>query len=244
MKMGLRIAVCDDVAEDRAAICTALKDCFAARDVCAGIEVFSHPDELLSVAHAKPFDLYFLDIILPMVDGLSVAREIRGFQEKTPIVFLTNSRDHALEAFGVQAFDYVVKPWTHVQVNAVLDRFLSFVGRESANVVSLKTTDGVCRVDVGTIVYVTAAKAANCKTLHLRDGKTIDVRMTLEALAEVCSVSSGRASLFADGRYALVNPYHVRSIVGETVTFGTGETLRIHRSSVVALRRMVADLPW
>jgi len=80
-------------------------------------------------------------------------------------VFFTTSRDHALEAFGVQALDYVMKPWKRSKFEETLDRALSSVGRESAKFVSVKTSAGLCRVDAGTVVYVTAAKAANCKNL-------------------------------------------------------------------------------
>jgi len=244
--MGTRIAICDDTPADLAAIRTALDDFLTARGVSAAVKTFPHPDALLSAACAEPFDLYLLDVVMPMVDGLSVVRELRRSQECVPVVYFTTSRDYAIEAFGVHALGYVLKPWSSQQFDETLERAFRSVAREAGRLVSFKTSDGLCRIDVGTIVYVTAAKAANCKTLHLNDGKTVDVRMTFEALADICGASAaqGGVPFFADGRYALVNPYRVRSISGETVTFDNGATLAIHRNSVAALRHTVSDLPW
>jgi len=240
----LRIAVCDDAPADLEKIRLALDAFLSARSVKADVEVFAHPDSLLSAAYAAPFDLYLLDVVMPMVDGLSVARELRRFHRRVPVVYFTTSGDYALEAFGVHALGYVVKPWTRRQFDETLAAALESVKKDTRHFLSVKTSEGMSLIDIETIVCVTVAKTANHKTLHLQDGRAVDVRMTLESIAKVCSEGPGGIPFFADGRYSLVNPYHVRSIVGETVTFDNGETLAIHHNCSAALRRAVAGLPW
>jgi len=239
--MQLRIAICDDTAADREAIGTALNAFLTARGILARVASFAHPDNLLVAARQEPFDLYLLDVVMPMIDGLAVVRELRAFQRDAPVVYFTTSKDHALAAFGVHALGYVVKPYTRAQFDETLDCAIRSVARDAGHFVLLKTAEGLSRLDAGTIVYVTASKVANCKTLHLENGKTLDVRLTLDALAEAFR---GHVPFFADGRYALVNPYRVRSISGEMVTFDNGATLAIHRPSVAALRNAVSALPW
>lgn len=69
---------------------------------------FSDGDQFLrSVTLMKP-DVIFLDIKMPKIDGLTAAREIMALDSL--IVFVTAFEKHAVEAFQVQAFDYILKP--------------------------------------------------------------------------------------------------------------------------------------
>jgi len=242
----LRIAICDDSAEDREAIRAALTDYMNTRDILAEVEVFPCVEDFLTASCDAPFDLYLLDIVMPQLNGLQVAKELHRFQEHAPVVYFSTSKDYALEAYGVQALGYVVKPWTREQFDGTMDLVFDAVGKKDEVFVMFKTQDGLRRFDISKIVCVTVSKTANFKTIHFCDGETIDVRMTLDAIMDACRGFSGkgRVQLFADGRYALVNLYRVRSISEETVTFDNGDSLMIHHKNVAALRRAVVALPW
>jgi len=207
----------------------------------AQIETFQHPDALLEAAHAAPFDLYLLDVVMPMVNGVATAREIRSFQDNATIVFLTSSKDYAVEAFGVQARGYILKPWTRREFDEALTPVFASIEKPANDAVTLKTADGICRLLSSRILYVSASQMANVKSIHMVDGQVLDVRTTLESLLELLPKSH---PFFVDGRYALVNPYHVSSIAGTTVKFDNGATLEIHHKSVPALRKMVISLAW
>ena len=58
-------------------------------------------------------DLLLLDIFMPERTGIEVARELRQLDWELPVVFLTTSTEHALEAYGVDAVQYLVKPLKH-----------------------------------------------------------------------------------------------------------------------------------
>jgi DNA-binding LytR/AlgR family response regulator len=65
------------------------------------------PIEALSVVQNQPVDLLFLDIHMPQISGLDVARLLKG---KTRIVFTTAYSEFAVECFELEAFDYLLKP--------------------------------------------------------------------------------------------------------------------------------------
>jgi DNA-binding LytR/AlgR family response regulator len=67
----------------------------------------------------KP-DLCFLDIVMPVMDGIELAENLRKGGFSGEIVFLTSSNDYAKESYRVKAFDYLGKPPTPKSVRDVL----------------------------------------------------------------------------------------------------------------------------
>ena len=67
--------------------------------------------ELLTHYRAN-YDVIFLDIQMPELDGLSAAAEIRKNDKDVIIVFITSLAQYALQGYKVQAYDYIVKPFT------------------------------------------------------------------------------------------------------------------------------------
>ena len=56
------------------------------------------------------YDLYLLDIFLPDGNGMTLAQNLRKKEITSPIIFITSSRDHALDAYTVNAVQYLLKP--------------------------------------------------------------------------------------------------------------------------------------
>ena len=86
---------------------------------------FSSGKELLvHVRKGRRFSLYVLDVILgERENGIEVAREIRMLDSGAQIAFLTNSREHAVDAFAVRAIHYLVKPVTEQSLMSILERW-------------------------------------------------------------------------------------------------------------------------
>jgi two-component system response regulator AlgR len=89
-------------------------------------------DALRACAAHDP-DLVLLDIAMPGVDGLEVARHLAAFEPRPAVVFCTAFDAHALSAFEAQAIDYLVKPVRPERLAAALDRVRTFAaGRQHA----------------------------------------------------------------------------------------------------------------
>ncbi len=74
----IHIAICDDAPQELKNISLRIKKYIASNDLDAEVEEFSHPDALLLASEKTPFDLYLLDIIMPMITGIDVGRELRN----------------------------------------------------------------------------------------------------------------------------------------------------------------------
>jgi DNA-binding LytR/AlgR family response regulator len=66
--------------------------------------------EALRLLHATSVDAVFLDIAMPGLTGLELAKVLAQFKEPPPVVFVTAHDEHAVDAFEVNAVDYVLKP--------------------------------------------------------------------------------------------------------------------------------------
>ncbi|ADX72540.1 DNA-binding response regulator [Pseudarthrobacter phenanthrenivorans] len=66
--------------------------------------------EALQALASAPVDAVFLDIHMPAVSGLDIARAIAGNSRPPAVVFVTADEDHALDAFELAAVDYLLKP--------------------------------------------------------------------------------------------------------------------------------------
>ena len=121
----MRIAICDDDGALRSDLRSALDRSLAGRNVRARYQEYTAGERLVAdAANGDPFDLVFLDVYLEGVDGVSAARALRAVDAAVPIVFLTVSREHAVESYEVRATDYLMKPLDPAAIERVLDRVL------------------------------------------------------------------------------------------------------------------------
>ncbi|WLI76830.1 LytTR family DNA-binding domain-containing protein [Kosakonia sp. H02] len=78
-------------------------------------------DVLKYLQHNK-VDVIFLDINIPSLDGVLLAQNISQFAHKPFIVFITAWKEHAVEAFELEAFDYILKPYQESRIINMLQK--------------------------------------------------------------------------------------------------------------------------
>ncbi|MFC5702358.1 response regulator [Cohnella faecalis] len=86
------------------------------------VGAFSNPLEALAHLPALQPDVAFLDVEMPKLGGMELARKIGECCERTRIIFATAHKEYALEAFNVYAFDYILKPVTPAAVERIAAR--------------------------------------------------------------------------------------------------------------------------
>ncbi|AMM25505.1 LytR/AlgR family response regulator transcription factor [Variovorax sp. PAMC 28711] len=107
--MTLKTLIVDDEALARSRLRTLLGDCHApGADVVA--EAAQGSDAVLHLNSGAPLDLVLLDIHMPGMDGIEVARTLRGRPDAPAVVFVTAHASHAVTAFELDAVDYLTKP--------------------------------------------------------------------------------------------------------------------------------------
>lgn len=126
----LRIATIDDNPADLKEIRMCLSHYFQKRSgqtpIDYTISAYTSGPSFLENFEKGDYDLILLDIYMPRMTGMQVAEEIRAIDEDAWIIFLTTSRDHALESYNVFASGYVLKPLLEnaPQLETLLTRLL------------------------------------------------------------------------------------------------------------------------
>ncbi len=104
----MRVLIVDDEALARSRLRTLLADCPSpATEVVAEA---SHGEEALRELAQEPVDLVLLDIHMPGMDGIALARTLAGAPDRPAVVFVTAHAAHAVTAFELDAVDYLSKP--------------------------------------------------------------------------------------------------------------------------------------
>lgn len=151
--MNVHIAVCDDNIAERSRITLLLEDYRRKRDNSITYETFQSAAELLDAMPTRRFDLLLLDILMPGFTGMDAAREIRRSDSDIPIVFLTSSREFAVESYRVNAENYILKPAREDEVFPAIDKQLARLGQEQPYLI-LKTQGSFTKLLLSKIVYV------------------------------------------------------------------------------------------
>ena len=182
--------------------------------------VFSDGDGILDNYTAN-YDVIFMDIQMRLTDGMTTAKEIRKYDEKAIIIFVTNMSQYAIKGYEVGALGYVLKPISYFVFSQELLKALRKIRSESSHSVVLRQEDGMQVIDTRKIIYVESDN--HVLTIHTDDGN-FEMRGTMKEMEERLSVDS-----FArcNNSY-LVNLKYVRRIVQNDVDVN-GEMLPISR---------------
>lgn len=92
--------------------------------------------DVLKFLQNNKVDVIFLDINIPSLDGVMLAKNISQFAEKPFIVFITAWKEHAVEAFELEAFDYILKPYQESRIVSMLQKLESAGQPQSTQVAS------------------------------------------------------------------------------------------------------------
>lgn len=120
----MRIAIVDDIAEERKLLYNWLENVLSRRSVHADIFEYENGEDFLAAAKEQPFTISFLDIYMNGITGIDAAVELRTFNKDDLLIFTTTSTDHALEGFRVRATHYLVKPYNEKDIEILMDEIL------------------------------------------------------------------------------------------------------------------------
>lgn len=165
-------------------------------------ECGSGPDAIAAIRRDRP-DIVFLDVQMPGCDGLQVVAELEA-KERPIVIFVTAHDKFAVDAFAVQAVDYLLKPFDLERLQTAIQRAsdqlrarrsgdlgarLESMLAEAAGAAARKVERLTVRVD-GRVVFlrpediVWIEAADNYAVIHLAEGERLMLRETLSSLEE------------------------------------------------------------
>lgn len=219
--MSMRFAICDDNANDL----KSMQEVFRRVVPEHTLDAFSDGRKLLdTISGGTDYDLLFLDILMPQITGMELAREVGGLAPDMPVVFLTDSEAYAVEAFSVKALHYVLKPMTEQALKECLNRLKE---RQSARRrIHIISSSGVQQILFADEIQY-AQSNAHYYDLHLKDGTVIKVRMTQSEIRETLG-----DSFLPVSRGLVVNVEFIRQLGPKSCVLKDGREILLSRANM------------
>lgn len=214
-------------------------------DRIASVRATNDGADALRILEQGGVDLVFLDVAMPGLSGLDIARVLGRFRQAPSIVFVTAHEAHAVEAFEMNAVDYLLKPIREERLRESVRRACS--GDQSTR----SSGDEQIAVELGGVTrFISRASVAHAEAqgdyvrLHVTDGGSHLIRIPLGTLAEEWA-DAGFARIH---RSLLVNLAHVREVRMQSgrcsVIVPSGDTLvelQVARRHTRTLRDLIHE---
>ena len=228
----IKLAVLDDEKMYLDMISALLAKYKQEKNVQIGAEFFSNANALLEkIELGEKYDVHLFDIYMQGLTGMNVATELRSRNVKSPIVFLTSSPDHALEAFGVNATHYLLKPYTEENFFFAIDKAMQGVKDHQNDSIVMKVDNGYRHFTMKEILYAEAED--KYQRIYLSNGEKILVRITSTELYEKVKEFD---CFFRCGRSHIINLNYVRKVTASSVLLKTGKELKLSHTAIAALK--------
>lgn len=206
--MMLNVCICDDESD----LCVKLQSrIYQYAEHCGqAVRIRTYSDSSLlsgELEHSSPYQVYLLDILMPFVSGMELARQVRKKDVDAQIVFLTASPEFALEAYEVSACNYLIKPVTDEKLTKTLDMIFSNLEKQKEPHFLARSAGSIRSVSFSSIVYLESFR--NHTTIHLNSGDAVD---NMKSMGEMEAMLDEHPEFLRVHRSYIVNMNYIREI--------------------------------
>lgn len=161
--------------------------------------------------YTAKYDIIFLDIEMPHLNGIEVASEIRQSDDSVCIIFVTNAMQYAICGYSVNAMDYLVKPVDYGFFEEKLRKALRLCEKSKDMTFILRTANGIVKLNYLDVPYIESQK-------HYLFYHTVETSYKVRGMIREIEEDFLAHSFVACNASCLVNLAHVQATDKVTVT--------------------------
>jgi two-component system response regulator LytT len=186
------------------------------------VKFFTNGITFLDEYHGE-FDIVFMDIDLPEMNGLDVSKKLRERDTQVVLIFLTNLAKYAIKGYSVNAFDFVAKPITYYSFSTMLARAIKKCSFGKEKEVTINNEGKIVKIPLKDISFI---EVYNHQLVYHTD------KADYYQWGSLSSIEEGFLKLgFAKGSASqLINLRRTSAIYGSQVTLDTGKVIYLSRS--------------
>lgn len=214
----IRIAIVEDEKEQSDRLESFIRRYAQENGTGIQVSVYSNVITFLEQYNAS-FDIVFMDIMMPMMNGMDASRLLREKDDKVMLIFVTSMKQYAIHGYDVGASDFIVKPVSYPEFTLKFTRALSKIPQSKDDDILLRTEGGFVRLTAERIRYV-EVRGHHC--VYHTDSSSYQQYQTMKAVEEALP----KDHFARCNNFLLVNLAFVDKIDGLTV-WVAGEALPI-----------------
>ncbi len=228
------IAIIEDSGQELSLLERYLQSYLSNRQVYRVIDTYTSGDAFLENWPSKSYDLIFLDILMDGISGIEVARKIRETDSECLLIFISSSKEYALQGFEVRAFDYLLKPLSEERFQRTMDLCHNELAKH-IRYIEVKESRTLVKIPLGEIIYTDYYNhyiQIHTSTRLIRSYQQFDVFSPLL----LCY-----PQFLCCYRNCIVNMDHVASVDKHDFIMENGERVPITRGNRNAIYQQYAD---
>lgn len=234
--MNFKIAVCDDEQIICSTMYNKLQNLSKSKSVIFEIDCFTSGEELCDEIKHTNYDLLFLDIELPKMNGVAVGQYIRETlkNETIQIAYISSKQEYAMELFEMRPINFLVKPLSDEKIENVIDKFLQ-LNKIDTETFNFKAGHNYYKIPFSDILYFCSnGRKINIVTLK----KEYEFYGSLD---NIYSEVKNKKFLFVHKSF-LVNFKHIRKYQYEQLTMSDNKIIPVSQMRRKAVRSMFFEL--
>lgn len=227
----IKVGLCDDNDLHINELSKLLNNISLKKNLPLEIITFKSGEELINFHKNKGdyFDLIFLDILMDGINGIVTAKTLKSICSNTYIIFVTVSKDYALDSYEVDAYSYILKPFNEDKISS---KFLSVVEKvlhNRKNILHVKNNQDMYSINLDSTIFfesnlrkITAYSISNEVSFYEKlSNLEVDLR---------CS------NFIRCHRSYLVNLSYIKNIISSEVVTTTGHRIPISKKYLKSIR--------
>lgn len=175
------IAIVEDNKEYSQTLLSFIQKFEKENNIIVDVKQYFNGYDFLDECQKYNFNIVFMDILMPGIDGMETAKRLRLVDDNVSIVFVTNMAQYAINGYEVGAIDFIVKPVDYTNFSLKFNKVLDVQSRKKNKKVKIKTAEGLISVNTTDIIY--CETYGHYLNYHIKDG-VITTRQSLKDAIE------------------------------------------------------------